>query len=126
MTLKSIWALKKHQRLEHSTDPKYACKFCGKRCLNTYEVKLHERWHQDPQFQCSTCAKTFKTKENLVAHEMYHTGERPFKCSVCGAGFTSSSNLGQHKKGVHKIAPRGGKTGWSRSRKTNVSAAEIE
>ena len=125
MTLKSIDKLKRHKRLVHSSDPKYACKFCGKRCLKESEVKLHERRHQD-KFQCSTCAKTFTTEGNLIAHERYHTGERPFKCSVCGVGFVSNSRLAQHKKGVHKIAARGGKTGWSKSGKTNVSAAEFE
>ena len=118
LTLSSVYHLKKHKTLEHSTDTRLACKFCGKRCVSEYFVKLHERRHQEPQFQCSICAKRLKSEKNLIAHERLHRGEKPFKCSTCNDGFISAGSLRQHERGVHKISgPQGGKTGWSKANK---------
>ena len=65
----------------------------------------------------SYCEKRLKNKTSLAAHERQHTGEKPFPCSICAAGFASNSGLGQHMRGVHKIAARGGQTGWNRKEK---------
>ena len=118
LTLRTYYLLSNHKKVEHSKDPKYACKFCGKRFCNQHAVKLHERSHQEPQFQCSFCAKRLKSETNLIAHERVHRGEKPFKCSSCSGAFTSPGRLRQHERGVHKISgPRGGKLGWSGKRK---------
>ena len=113
--------LKTHKIIEHSKDDKYACKHCGKRLRSVMDRKTHERKHEEPQFQCSICAKRLKSEKNLLAHEMMHTGEKPFPCSICSAAFTSIKGLQQHERGAHKIARRGGKTGWNYSKKKQVS-----
>ena len=119
LTLKNYSQLQKHKILEHCTDKKYECKFCGKRIGSVPEVERHERRHQEPQFQCSICAKGLKSENALVAHERSHKGEKPFECSTCGAGFSGPSSLRQHERGVHKIVgPRGGKPGWSGKKKS--------
>ena len=113
MTFKKHHTWDCHQRIVHSTDEKYQCKFCGKRLGTIKDRKRHEMKHEDPKLQCKFCPKKVKTPRALKAHEMQHTGELPFKCTVCDAGFVSSMSLSQHLRGVHKIAgPRGGKTGW--------------
>ena len=117
MTFKKYYMLSKHKNIVHSTDEKYQCKFCGKRLGNIKHRKIHELIHEDPKFQCKFCPKKVKTPLALKAHEMQHTGDLPFKCTVCDAGFVSIQSLTQHKRGVHKIAgPRGGKTGWWKSK----------
>ena len=70
--------------------------------------------HEEAKFKCSFCDKMLKTKKSWQAHERQHTGEKPYTCPICGTGFTSISGRDQHKRGVHGIAPKGGKTGWYR------------
>ena len=75
--------------------------------------------HEEAKFKCSFCDKMLKTKQSLQAHERQHTGEKQYKCPICGAGFTSFGGRDQHKRGVHGIAPNGGKTGWHRKEDKN-------
>ena len=113
LACKTKWKLEAHKIIVHSTDEKYQCKFCGKRCRSVDHRKTHELSHEDAKFQCKFCPKKLKSPLALKAHERHHTGETPFKCQVCDAGFVSMGLLNQHIRGVHKIAgPRGGKTGW--------------
>ena len=93
------------------------CEECGKCCVNSSALKVHMLMHDDPQFKCSYCEKKLKTEQNLAEHERQHTGEKPFPCALCSSAFASASGLNQHKRGVHKIAPRGGQTGWYRKEK---------
>ena len=102
-----------HQIIEHSTDEKYNCKYCGKRFGVISKLQRHvTNNHEAPQFKCQYCGKMFKRENILEAHERMHTGEKPFPCSICGSSFTSERGLTQHMKGVHKIAKRGGQVGW--------------
>ena len=109
--------LLKHKIVIHSKDEKYNCKHCGLRIGELSQLKAHERSHEDPKFKCRFCSKMIKSKTALESHERIHTGEKPFPCSICSAGFTSNSGLGQHMRGVHKIAARGGKLGWQKKPK---------
>ena len=93
------------------------CEECGKCCVNSSALKVHMLMHDDPQYKCGYCEKRLKNKTSLAAHERQHTGEKPYPCSICAAGFASNSGLGQHMRGVHKIAARGGMTGWNRKEK---------
>lgn len=110
--------LRKHKIIAHSTDENIVCQYCGKRCVNSHARKQHELVHKDPEFQCRFCDKYLKTKAALEQHRIMHTGEKPFPCAVCSAQFTSHGGLGQHMRGVHGIAPRGGKPGWHRKKKS--------
>ena len=113
--------LRKHRVLAHSTDENIVCQYCGKRCESATARKNHELVHKKPEFQCRYCDKLLKTKQALENHVMIHTGEKPFPCAICSSRFVSSSSLGQHMRGVHGIAPRGGKPGWQRKKKESVS-----
>ena len=111
-----------HQILEHSTDEKYNCKYCGKRFGNTGHLKSHiTHYHEEPKFKCQFCGKMFKVKESLDDHERMHKGEKPFPCSLCAESFPSKKGHSQHMRGVHKIAKRGGRVGWGHGRKEKVN-----
>ena len=114
-------ALKNHQYKAHSSDESHQCQFCDYR--GSFErLQRHARVHQDAKFQCSFCGKKLKSPEILLQHEREHTGEKPFICHICDSAFCSKKALTQHTRGVHKIAgPRGGKVGWHRKNKQNVS-----
>ena len=105
-----------HIRIAHSTDDKYQCRHCKKRYGDVKQLQRHEISHTGPQFQCRHCEKKLANENNLLRHERMHIGEKPFACKICSAGFTSAPGLAQHKKGVHHIANRGGKTGWQRKK----------
>lgn len=107
-----------HQMREHGIgNEQLQCNECGHISATKDLFRTHMICHQEPQFQCSYCEKKLKTRVNLVAHERQHTGEKPFFCQICSSGFTAKQQLSQHMRGVHKIAKRGGKTGWYRKQK---------
>ena len=121
MTFKTQHEVYRHNRLEHSTDKRFDCKYCGKRFSSMSSARSHELVHENPQFQCRFCSKLIKTEKNLIAHERIHTGEKPFPCKVCSAAFTNLNRLRQHEQGVHKIiGPKGG-TGWLKQKKKDLS-----
>ena len=106
--------LLKHERIVHSTDPKFECKYCHKRFGDKALLARHVISHEEAKFPCSHCTKVLRRPEALEEHERrYHTGEKPFPCSICGNSYVSKRALGNHMRGAHKvIGPRGGKTGW--------------
>ena len=108
-------SMKIHQRKEHK--PLLQCDICDYKTDQHPHMKTHKIKHFDPTFKCCYCGKMFKREKTLEAHEREHRGEKPFSCSVCGAGFAGRSYLRQHMRGVHGIAPRGGKTGWYKKEK---------
>ena len=112
-TFKSCAKRDNHQILEHSTDEKYNCSYCGIRFGEIRLVKNHIRtYHEGPKLKCEYCGKLFKSKETLKFHERMHRGEKPYPCSLCAEAFTSSKGISQHMRGVHKISKKGGKVGW--------------
>ena len=111
-------SMKTHLRKEHGVGKEeLQCSECGFITETRDGLSNHMKSHQEPQFQCRFCEKKLKTRANLIAHERQHTGEKPFSCQICSAAFAARSSLGQHMRGVHKIAPKGGKTGWYRKEK---------
>ena len=104
-----------HRNIEH--DHKYQCHHCGKNFGAACNLEQHSKWHKEPKFPCKFCDKMFKLEQSLETHERMHTGEKPFPCLLCDSKFASSAGLNQHKRGVHKIAPRGGRTDWYRREK---------
>ena len=116
--------MKYHQKLQHRLQ--FQCDQCDYTTPRNYQLKKHKLKHFEKSFPCSHCGKMLATPESLKIHEREHTGERPFKCSVCGIGFTSQGRMAQHERGVHGIAKRGGKTGWTRIKKRNVASNSNE
>ena len=104
--------LETHRNIKH--DHKYQCNQCGKIFGSFHNLEEHAKWHLEPQFPCTYCDKMFKMDKSLEAHERLHTGGKPYPCLMCEAKFASASGLSQHMRGVHKIAPRGGRTDWYR------------
>ena len=111
------YLLKVHRAKEHK--PRLQCDLCDYNVDGDQysSLKKHRRKHFDPTFKCCYCGKMLKTEKNLESHERSHRGEKPFSCSVCDSSFAGANYLDQHMRGVHGIAPRGGKTGWHRKEK---------
>ena len=103
-----------HENIAHSTDKKFECTHCGKRCGNLTFLKTHLMRHEEANFPCSHCPKVLRSSYTLEDHERrYHTVEKPFECSLCEKSFVSKRVLSQHMKGAHKmVGPKGGKAGW--------------
>ena len=111
---------KNHNAREHSLGSIFQCEFCSYCCINTTDrIQNHMLSHEEPKFKCRYCGKRIKTQQNLTAHERIHTGEKPYPCSHCNTSFASNSGLNQHMRGVHKVAPMGGQTGWCYGKKAN-------
>ena len=108
-------AMNLHRRKEHK--PALQCDLCDYIDSTPFGIENHKKKHFDPTFKCCYCGKMFKTKNTMEAHEREHRGEKPFPCPVCGSSFPSKAGLGQHTRGVHGIAPKGGKTGWYNKKK---------
>ena len=104
-TRNELW---QHKNLQHSTDERFNCKYCGKRYGSTSELRRHMRTHQDPTFSCKHCDKKFVYKAGLSGHERTHTGEKPYTCPVesCGKRWVSGTALAKHKRQVHNIFAR--------------------
>ena len=111
--------MRAHKVKEHA--PKLECDLCDYKCpsYSKTEFAQHRRRHFDPTFKCCYCGKMFKSEKSLESHEREHRGEKPFSCSICNSSFAGKHYLGQHMRGVHGIAPRGGQTGWHRKDKRN-------
>ena len=71
--------LRKHNIINHSTDDKYQCTYCGKRSETITSLRAHMSTHEEPKFKCSYCGKMLRYKGSLEAHEREHRGERPFE-----------------------------------------------
>ena len=71
--------LRKHTIINHSSDEKYQCSYCGKRSETITSLRQHMSTHEEPKFKCSYCGKMLRYKASLEAHEREHRGERPFE-----------------------------------------------
>ena len=116
-TFKFHSSLAKHQYDVHGIGELKLCPHCGFKCLTATRLKKHMINHNVPTLKCSFCEKMFKENKNLEYHERLHRGEKPYTCSICGAGFASQGGFGQHMRGVHKVAKRGGQVGWNHKKR---------
>ena len=71
--------LLKHRNLVHSTNPKFDCDVCGRRCSSLANKEDHMLIHSEGTFACEICGKVLKRKKNLIMHMRLHTGEKPFQ-----------------------------------------------
>ncbi|CAH1780328.1 unnamed protein product [Owenia fusiformis] len=62
----------------HNNHRKYSCKFCGKKCFDTTDLKLHTQTHTgEKTHECSHCLKRFIQKGQLRLHiQSVHNEEK--------------------------------------------------
>ena len=91
--------LGRHKNLHHSTDERYNCKYCDKRCSTTAWLKRHiASNHEEPKFKCSFCDKSFTFKIKLEGHENEHKGVKPYSCNICGVSYHKRDGLRSHMR----------------------------
>ena len=94
--------LRRHKILHHSTDERFNCKYCEKRCSTKAWLARHvARQHEEPKFKCGFCDRSFKFKEKLEGHENEHKGVKPYSCSKCEACYYSKDGLRNHHRKKH-------------------------
>ncbi|XP_051862745.1 gastrula zinc finger protein XlCGF8.2DB-like isoform X1 [Drosophila albomicans] len=93
-----------HTRIQHRGEQPYACKYCGKRFVNSMARLRHQRSHVEHvetetkmvTYTCTLCGKHFVNKSTLDKHAIVHTGEQPFYCEICCIYFNRKSSLQTH------------------------------
>ena len=94
--------LGRHKILHHSTDERYNCKYCDKRCSTTAWLKRHiASNHEAPRFKCSFCDKSFTFRSKLEGHENEHKGVKPYSCNICGLSYHNISGYRGHMRKKH-------------------------
>ena len=97
--------VKLHERTHRSMKP-FTCDICGKSFTGSRSLKMHAITHTGVKpFTCGSCGKSFIRLCQLKMHERTHTGAKPFTCDVCGKSFTCSGNLNKHERTHTGVKP---------------------
>lgn len=95
-------ALWQHMRTVHddkkSTETKFICETCGKKCSDLTALRQHTVTHVDrsvTKVQCETCGKWFKNQCSLRTHKTLHQ-QSAHKCPHCDVFKPNLQQLRQH------------------------------
>ena len=82
---------------------KLYCPVCGKLCISTTGLKVHQRVHlRDTSLDCNICQMTFPSRAAQSAHMTIHNVEKTHQCPCCPLRFASDRALQGHFRVHHK------------------------
>ena len=101
MLFKDLELLTDHQRSVHENNRQFACRYCGKRFNDKYNMRKHVLIHVgEKRHKCQFCDKAFLRKDHLRSHLQTHYN-RKYGCKVCGKSFKTIELYQRHAK-THK------------------------
>lgn len=101
MLFKDLELLTDHQRTVHENNRQFACRYCGKRFNDKYNMRKHVLIHVgEKRHKCQFCDKAFLRKDHLRSHLQTHYN-RKYGCKVCGKSFKTIELYQRHAK-THK------------------------
>lgn len=101
MLFKDLELLTDHQRTVHENNRQFACRYCGKRFNDKYNMRKHVLIHVgEKRHKCQFCDKAFLRKDHLRSHLQTHYN-RKYGCKVCGKSFKTIELYQRHAK-AHK------------------------
>ncbi|XP_066915867.1 zinc finger protein 184-like isoform X2 [Clytia hemisphaerica] len=101
MLFKNLELLSDHQKTVHDNNRQFACRYCGKRFNDKYNMRKHVLIHVgEKRHKCQFCEKAFLRKDHLRSHLQTHYN-RKYGCKLCGKSFKTIELYHRHVK-THK------------------------